>query len=178
VAIYMKYGSIEGDATQAGFEGWINVSHFDWQIQYTITNRAGLQHNTRDAKRPKIEEFTINKEVDGATTDLVAAICTSNKPETCTIAFVRTGGIDIPLIGLHIPEKFVEFQFNGTLITLFKTSAEDKMERPIETLKFNFTEFKFAVWSLDKENVTGGPKRFGPYSVPEDKPASGQSPGR
>jgi type VI protein secretion system component Hcp len=61
VAIYMKYGSIEGDATQAGFEGWINVSHFDWQIQYTITNRAGLQHNTRDAKRPKIEEFTINK---------------------------------------------------------------------------------------------------------------------
>jgi hypothetical protein len=64
------------------------------------------------------------------------------------------------------------------LITLFKTSVDEKMERPIETLKFNFTEFKFAVWSLDKENVTGAPKRFGPYSVPEDKPASGQSPGR
>jgi type VI secretion system Hcp family effector len=178
VAIYMKYGSIMGDATQAGFDGWINVIHFEWLIDWQITTRAGVQGNTRDAKRPKIGEFTIKKEADGASTDLVAAICTSNKPETCTITFVRTGGIDIPLIGLHIPDKFVEFKFDGALITHFDTSAGlGESERPIEVFKFNFTEFKLDVWSLEKENVRQAPKSFGPYSVPEDKPASGHTQG-
>jgi type VI secretion system secreted protein Hcp len=174
VAIYMKYGSIKGDATHAGFDGWINVIHFEWLIDWQIANRAAVQGNTRDARRPKIGEFTIKKEADGASTDLLAAICTSNKPETCTITFVRTGGIDIPLIGLFIPDKYVEYQFNAALITHFDTNAGlGEAERPIETFKFNFTEFKLDVWSLEKENMRQPPKSFGPYSVPEDKPASG-----
>jgi type VI secretion system Hcp family effector len=169
----MKYGSIKGDATQAGFEGWINVHHFEWKVNWQITTRAGVHGNTRDAKRPKFDEFTIKKETDSASTDLLAALCTSNKPENCTITFVRTGGFDIPLIGLHIPDKYVEFQFNGALITHFDTLGVTEAQRPIEGFNFNFTEFKLDVWSLEQENVRQVPKSFGPYSVPEDKPASG-----
>jgi type VI secretion system Hcp family effector len=167
----MKYGSIKGDATQAGFGGWINIIHFEWKIDWQITTRAGVKV-TRDAKRPKIDEITVKKEADGASPGLLAALCTSNKPETCTISFVRTGGIDIPLIGLHIPDKYVEFQFNGALITHFGADAGvGEAERPIETFKFNFMEFKLDVWSLEKENVRQVPKSFGPYSIHEDKPA-------
>jgi hypothetical protein len=64
------------------------------------------------------------------------------------------------------------------LITHFDTSAGlGESERPIEVFKFNFTEFKLDVWSLEKENVRQAPKSFGPYSVPEDKPASGHTQG-
>ena len=153
MAIYMKYGSIKGDATHAGFDGWINVIHFEWLIDWQIANRAAVQGNTRDARRPKIGEFTIKKEAEWRLQrQPPAAICTSNKlTGTCPITFVRTGGIDIPLIGLFIPDKYVEYQFNAALITHFDTNAGlGEAERPIETFKFNFTEFKLDVWQPRK----------------------------
>jgi type VI protein secretion system component Hcp len=163
VAIYMQYGNITGDATQEGFVDWINLLSFDWSgIDWSITTRVGIQGNTRDAKQPTVKEFTITKESDAASAGLVAAVCTSNTPQPCTIAFAVAG---------NPARKFLQYNFNNTLIVHFDAKATNTSERPVETFKLNFTEFEMAAWSLTEANQRKTPYRFGPFSVPQGKAA-------
>ena len=55
MGIYMSYGSIKGDATQQGFEHWINVLKFDWPdaVKRDITTQTGRARN-REHGQPKI----------------------------------------------------------------------------------------------------------------------------
>src|SRR5580698_8943264 len=128
VAIFMKYGSFDGDATLAGFEGWINISDFKWQVKRPITTKSGSQSNTYDPKQqPDIHAITVNKEADSATTPLLDAMCNNNKAEKCVIKFVRTGNPDQARV-------YFECKLSNALITDYKFTF-DPDKSLLETLE-------------------------------------------
>jgi type VI secretion system secreted protein Hcp len=175
MAAYMKFGGIKGDATQdvgsrimikdekgkvlikdPAFlkeHGWINISDFSWSITRSLTHRSGSQGNLRDPLQPSVDEITVKKDPDHATSRLLRAICYAgnNNAETCTIIFVRTG---------NPGEVYMHYKLANVFITDIHIKLED--ERPVETLKINFTKVEMAHLSSDVTNVlsTSGPDRF------------------
>jgi type VI secretion system Hcp family effector len=166
VAIFMKYGSFDGDATLAGFEGWINISDFKWQVKRSITTKSGSQGNTYDPKQqPDIHAITVNKETDSATGPLLDAICNKNKAEKCTITFVRTG---------NPGQAYFEWKLSNALITDYKINLDPTDKSPMETLEINFTKVEMKHWSSDMTNVLS---QSAPYPFGFDKlTAPGQIP--
>lgn len=159
MAIYMKYGNIKGDATQAGFEHCINISQFHLVVDRSVTKRPGGHGgNTREAKRAQVNPFTIVKETDSATTELLIATCHTSKPELCTVSFVRTG----------VDKPFLKYVFYNSLITKIDTAATG--ERPTETITFDFTEIEMIVHDSDETNdKRGGLHSFPIFSLIESK---------
>ena len=154
MGIYMSYGSIKGDATQQGFEHWINVLKFDWPnaIKRDITTQTGRARN-RDQSQPHIGRIKITKEVDHASGPLYKALCAVPKAETCTIAFVRTdeGG-----------EKYLEYVLTDALLASLQINGQSLggAERATETWELDFTEIAIAVKQLDVANVAGADYHF------------------
>ena len=152
--IYVQYGSIKGDATQQGFEHWINVLKFDWPeaIKRDITTQTGRARN-REHGQPKIGRIKIAKEVDHASGPLYKALVAVPKAETCKIAFVRTdeGG-----------EKYLEYVLTDALLAnlTIKGQSLGGAERATEEWELDFTEVAIAVKQLSVANVAGADYKF------------------
>lgn len=142
MGIYMKYGNIKGDATQEGFQHWINVSTFSWSNAVTrvIKTQTGKGRN-REQGQPQIKQIVINKEVDHASGPLYKSLVTVPQAKECTIAFVRTdeGG-----------ESYLEYKLTDTLLA--KLSLTGEGERAIETWTLDFTKVKISVKQLNEAN--------------------------
>lgn len=154
MGIYMKYGDIKGDATQDGFEHWINVTGFAWDPAVTRDIRTHTGHGrNREGRQPKISRITITKEVDHASGPLYKALVTVPKAEECKIAFVRTdeGG-----------DKYLEYTLTDTLLQDFhiQVRAGGPQDRAVETWVLDFTEIAVEVKQLDEANVAQAPFHF------------------
>jgi type VI secretion system secreted protein Hcp len=149
---YMKYGEIQGDATEEGFKGWINISEFTWAgVDRNITTKTGRARN-REQAQPLIHQITVKKEVDHASGPLYKSLCAVPKAETCRIAFVRTGdaGGD--------NDKYLEYVLTDALLASLSLTGEDN--RGSETWIIDFTEIMIEVKQLSVANVAGAPFKF------------------
>ena len=149
MGIYMRYGEIKGDATQDGFEQWINVTSFNWEaVIRDIKTHTGRGRN-REQGQPHVKRITITKEVDHASGPLYKALCTVPKAEECTIAFVRTdeGG-----------DKYLEYKLTDTLLQ--KLDIAGQRDRAVETWTLDFTKIAIEVKQLDEANVSQAPFHF------------------
>ena len=177
MAVYMKFGTISGDATQkvgggdlikdlAQLEeqGWINISDFKWSVERTITTRTGSQGSTRDPKQPTLHEISVKKEADRATAQLLNAICYNNNSEACTVIFVKTG---------NPSEVYMQYKFSNVFITDIHIDLDG--EKPVETLKINFTKVEMAHLSSGTSNVLSQsrPDRFEFEHKPDASSGSG-----
>lgn len=179
MAMYMKFGSITGDATQKvngkdlikdpaylEEQGWFNISELHWTIDRQITTRSGSQGSARDPKQPSIKDFTIKKEADKATAQLLNTICYNNNAETCTIIFVKTG---------NPGEVFMQYKFSNVFITNITITLDG--EKLVETVQINFTKVEMAHLSSDTTNVLSKstPDRF-EFELKQTAPAGPASP--
>ena len=160
MGIYMKFGTIDGDATQivrcsAGDPtpkvlkqtGWIPLESFDWSIASAITTKAGNAGSpTRGPKNPDVRDIVVKKRTDLSSGDLLRILCEDTKGQDCTIVFVRTGDPG---------EIYLQYELKNTLIKELKwgecTREED---RPHETLTLTFTDLMMSVWRIAKSNET------------------------
>jgi type VI protein secretion system component Hcp len=169
VAIYMKYGSIEGDATQSDYEHWINIDSLKWDVTWNIQTRTN-KNATRTGAHPSIGDVTVTKLTDRATAGLLQAITNPEKPngEDCIIRFLLTTTLTKDS---HDPDwqTFLEYILYNTLITELNTSCDANNSRPVETVKLNFTGVEVNIWPLDRDNMRFIPHRFGRYDKIQDK---------
>jgi type VI secretion system secreted protein Hcp len=149
MGIYMKYGDIKGDATQEGFEHWINISSFHWDaVTRDIKTQTGKGRN-REQSQPHVRRITVTKEVDHASGPLYKSLVTVPQAKPCTIAFVRTdeGG-----------ETYLEYNLTDALLQHLSISGDDN--RASETWTLDFTKIKVSVKQLSEANVASGPFHF------------------
>lgn len=152
MGMYMKYGGIRGDATQSGFEHWINISSFNWNqaVHRDISMETGKARN-REHAQPHVEEIIVTKEVDHASGPLYKALCTVPQAHECKIAFVRTGpgGDD---------DKYLEYTLTDTMLANVEINGGG--DRATETWTLNFTQVAIEVKELSEANVSGAPFHF------------------
>ena len=70
MAIYMKFGKIDGDVTTKGYEKWINVHSFQWGAGRGISSAAGSGTN-RQGSHASVSEVTISKSLDPSSLGLL-----------------------------------------------------------------------------------------------------------
>jgi type VI secretion system secreted protein Hcp len=144
MGIYMKYGSIEGDATQQGFEGWVNCHHFEWGLHRDFAeDQVGRSFN-REAAQAQMRRCILLKEVDHSSGEFLKTATTAFKGEKCEIVFVRTG---------NPGEAYLKFTLTDTLISKLNVQS-GQPERPIEQLELDFTELEIECKTLDETNVS------------------------
>jgi len=142
MGIYMKYGAIQGDATQKGFEGWINLNHFDWGLERKFAeDQVGRAFN-REAAQAQIMPCTVRKDVDSSSGSILQTATTEFKGQKCEIAFVRTG---------NPGETYLHFTLSDTLISKLDVQTQGG-ERPIETIILDFTELEIQTKTLNEAN--------------------------
>ena len=156
-AIYMKYGTIKGDATQIVTgdnwlkggklerDGWVNISDFKWNVDRQITTRAGSS-NTRDPKHAAIKEFYVKKEAELNVDAAARCDLLCHKGVSCTIIFVRTAK----------PGKvYLQYFFSNVFITHIDLSVELK-GRQVEVIQMNFAKVEMAFSPSDEGNCSSG----------------------
>jgi type VI secretion system secreted protein Hcp len=140
----MKYGSIQGDATQKGYEGWINLTTFDWGLErHFAKDQTGRAFN-REATQAQMQRCTVSKEVDHSSGAILEAVATHFKSEKCEIVFLRTG---------NPGEPYLTFTLTDALISKLDVVLSAP-ERPTEKLEIDFTELEIECKTLDESNVS------------------------
>jgi type VI secretion system secreted protein Hcp len=157
MAIYLKYGNVDGDATQTGFEKWINCNTFSWPlgIKRYIDTLTGKGRN-REGRQPDVADIIITKELDSATGPLLKAIVSGEGAEKCKIAFVSTSDPG---------ETYLEYTLTDTLLASVRLDGPD---RPVETWSLDFTEIEIDVTRLNADNKAVEPFKF-TYSIKTGK---------
>jgi type VI secretion system secreted protein Hcp len=145
----MRYdnGSIEGDATQQGFEGWINLHSFQWDMSRAFTKDTGRAFN-REGAQAHVGRIVVTKEVDHASGQILKTACTEHKGKKVEIAFVRTGDPGDP---------YLKFTLTDTLFQNLQLSGPRDSVRPTEQITLDFTELLVETVVLKEDNTGEAP---------------------
>jgi type VI secretion system secreted protein Hcp len=145
MGIYMKYGNIQGDATQKGFEGWINLTHFDWGLERKFSDDQVGRAFNREAAQAQMYQCTVKKEVDSSSGQIMQTATTEFKGQPCDIAFVRTG---------NPGDTYLQFTLTDALFAKLDVATQGPAPRPIETITIDFTEVSITCFSLNELNAS------------------------
>jgi len=156
MGLYMRYdnGSIQGDATQQGFEGWVNLHSFQWGMSRAFTKDTGRAFN-REGAQAQVGRIVITKEVDHASGQILKTACTEHKGKKVEIAFVRTGDPGDP---------YLKFTLTDTLFQNLQLSGPRDSVRPTEQITLDFTELLVETVVLKEDNTGEAPLKV-TYSI-------------
>jgi type VI secretion system secreted protein Hcp len=145
MAIYLKFGKVKGNVTEAGHKDWIEVSSVQWGVGRGISTPVGSTAN-REASAPSVSEVTITKQMDMASTDMFMESVKGNKGEEVKIDIVSTG---------NPPRVFCTYTLSNALVSGYSVSTGG--DRPTESLSLNFTKLEFKYVPSTTENAQGTP---------------------
>ncbi len=146
--IYMKYGSIKGDVTATGHEGWIELQSAQLGTRRNITWPSGRGVN-RESASPAIKDITVTKLQDSSSADLFRE-AVNGRGVDVEIHFLKTGGG---------PNPYLTIKLQGVLISSMNISGRggDSHSTPMESLTLNFAKIEYSV---------GGTKNTQPQAPP------------
>jgi type VI secretion system secreted protein Hcp len=138
MAIYMKYGSLNGEVTAAGYEKWIELGSLQWGVGRGISSGAGGD-SKREASAPSISEITITKTFDSFS-PLALKEALGGAGETVKIDITRTDAK-----GKH--QAFQKYILDLTMISGYSISSGG--DRPSESLSLNFAKLDSEYIAVD-----------------------------
>ena len=142
--IYMQIDGIQGDATQQDHKDWMNIEAIHWNVSRTVKTSVGAAKN-REASEPSISEVVVTKVSDSSAAALFQASCTGSGGKTVKIHLTTTGD----------PGKtYIEYTLEQALIANYTVNSSG--DRPIETIRLNFTKIEVKYKKLDQNNQEVG----------------------
>jgi type VI secretion system secreted protein Hcp len=149
MSIFLKFGSVLGDAEDAGHVHWIDVKAVNWTLVRPVSNPAGSSAG-RVLSAPQVSELTIMKDEDVATIPLIQAAF-EGSPVAAKIDFCTTGSGQ--------QKAYYSIAMTNALITGFGQAASEG--RPLETVSFNFTQISFTGTQMDPDGSDASPASYG-----------------
>lgn len=130
MAIFMKYGEMNGEVTAEGYKDWIELGSFQWGVGRGISSGVG-GGSKREASAPSVSEITVTKTMD-AFSPLALKESIGGEGVTVKIDITRTDGK-----GNHV--AFQKYILEGTMVSGYSVSSGG--DRPSESMSLNFTKF-------------------------------------
>jgi type VI secretion system secreted protein Hcp len=149
VAIYMKYGSIDGPVTTKGFEKWIELNSFQFGVGRSISTAARSSIG-RESSEPSISEITVTKPMDVSSNGLFQDAVGGDLAADVTIKFTSTTKDGVV--------TFLTYQLTNTGLSGY--SASSGGDNPSESLSLNFTKVTITYSGLDPK-TQGKPNTIG-----------------
>src|SRR5690242_12027422 len=143
MAIYMKFGDVEGSCTTSGFEKWIELQSFQFGVGRAV-GTAARGSTTRESSEPSISEVTVTKVMDTSSNKLFTDAVAGDFSTKVTIKFTTTTKNSV--------KEFLSYELTDCGISGFSTSSGG--DAPSESLSLNFTKIQIAYTGLDAK--TGG----------------------
>jgi len=138
MAIYMKFGSIDGPITTKGFEKWIELSSFQWGVGRGIGS-AARSDTGRESSEPSISEISVTKTMDIASNKLFQDAVGGDLSADVTLKFTATTKDTVT--------TFLTYVLSNTGISGYSLSSGG--DNPSESLSLNFTKVMITYSGLD-----------------------------
>ena len=138
MALYMKYGSIDGSVTTDGFKNWIELHSFQWGVSRAIGSAARSMHG-REHSEPSISEVTVTKLSDVASPKLFLDSVAGKLDSKVTIKFTTTTKGKV--------ETFLTYELENTGLSHYSLSSGG--DNPMESLALNFTKITETYTGMD-----------------------------
>lgn len=138
MAIFLKYGSLEGEVSAAGYEKWIELTSMQMGVGRGISAGVG-GGSKREASAPSVSEVTVTKTMDVAS-PLLLKESVGGKAVDVKIDLTQTDNS-----GKHI--AYQKYILTNTLVSGYSLSSGG--ERPSESLSLNFTKFDSEYLNVD-----------------------------
>jgi type VI secretion system secreted protein Hcp len=149
MAIYMKYGSINGAVTTEGFSKWIELNSFQWGVSRSI-GTAARGSTTREHSEPSLGEVTVTKLTDVATPKLLLDAVAGKLDNKVTIKLTTTTKGKV--------ETFLTYEMENTGLSHYSLSSGG--DAPMESLSLNFTKISETFIGMDP-SIAGSPETVG-----------------
>lgn len=159
MTIYMKIDGIDGDISSQGFEKWINVISFDFEVKRKLNTQPGRIMD-REGTRPSISEFSLTKKMDKTSPLLFSEACTgSAKPQVKLVVTTTNDKLT----------TYMEYTLSNVIISaytvsenpLITTDAEGLVDShydyPTETLSLNFDKIEMKYTPFDEKHKAQSP---------------------
>lgn len=145
MAIYMKYGSVEGPVTTKGFEKWIEVTDCTWNVLRAVETAARGSTN-REKSEPQISEIHVLKKIDTSSTKLFTDAVAGQLNSTVTIKFTTTTKDTVV--------DYMTLELSNAGLSGYQV-MDDR-----ESLQINFTKIMMTYKGLDP-SISGNPDTVG-----------------
>ncbi|QND55161.1 Hcp1 family type VI secretion system effector (plasmid) [Phyllobacterium sp. 628] len=143
--IYLQIDGIKGDATHETHKQWMNIEAIHWNVGRKMSTSAGSAAN-REASEPTISEVVLTKVSDSSSTKLFQEAVSGSSGKLATIHLVTT---DTP------GQTYIEYKLTNTLIANY--SIDSHGDRPVETLRLNFTKLEVKYTPYDEKSNPQSP---------------------
>jgi type VI secretion system secreted protein Hcp len=143
--IYLQLDGIPGDATHETHKKWMDIESIHWNVARNMNTAAGSAAN-REASEPTVSEVVLTKVSDSSSTKLFAEACTGRTGKLCTIHLVTTGSPG---------ETYIEYKLTNTLVANY--SIDSSGDRPVETIRLNFTKIEVKYTPYDDSHKPMAP---------------------
>jgi len=143
MAIYMKFGKVNGQVTTEGYKDWIECSSFQYGVGRGVTSGAGGQK--RESSNPSISEITVTKQFDVASSGLYedSLAGTFNTKVEFKFSSTTKGKVD----------TFLAYELTDCGVSGYSLSSGG--DNPTESISLNFTKIMISPSPLDN---AGTPK--------------------
>jgi type VI secretion system secreted protein Hcp len=131
MAIYWKYGNINGPVTTDGYSKWIECNSFQFGVSRAL-GTAARGSLSREHSEPVIGEITLTKSVDVASTNLFLEAVAGKLDTAVKIEFTTTVKGQV--------KKFLTFELENCGVSHLSLASGGDM--PTETISLNFTKIK------------------------------------
>lgn len=143
MAIYMKFGKVDGQVTTKGFEKWVECTSLAYGVGRGVSSGAGGQQ--RESSNPSISEITISKAFDVASPGLYedALAGTFNTKVEFKFTATTKGKVD----------TFLAYELSECGVSGYSLTTGG--DNPSESISLNFTKIMVSPSPLDN---AGTPK--------------------
>lgn len=144
---YLKFEGIKGDVTHEGHEGDIEVSSFHFQGSHPWT--AGQRRGSGDVT---LSDFSITKEVDSASADLLQDMVRGRVYEKVVFTLFTATSTGSG----HV--EYMVYEFEHVAITSFRwsTAEGDPETDAVEIYTLGFEKVEVTYTEVDSEGNKGG----------------------
>ena len=138
MAIFIKYGALNGEVTAKGYEKWMEVNSFQWGVGRGISSGVG-GGSKREATAPNVSEITVTKTMD-AVSPLMLKEAIGGDAKEVKVHMTQTDSS-----GKHVAYQI--YILTNTLISGYSISSGG--DRPSESLSLSFTKFDSEYLKID-----------------------------
>ena len=138
MAIYMKFGSINGDVTTQGFKNWIELNSFQFGVSRGVSSGAGGA--SRESSAPSISEIVVTKYFDASSAKLYQ--------DSVAGAFGTKVDIKMTTTNKTTVETFLTYELTDCGVSSYSQSSGG--DAPTESLSLNFVKVMVTPTPVDK----------------------------
>jgi type VI secretion system secreted protein Hcp len=141
MAIYMKYGKLNGEVDAKGYEKWVELDSLQFGVGRGIAAAGSGGGSKREASAPSLSEITVTKSFD-AFSPLALKEAIGGKGEDVKIDITRTDNS-----GKHV--AFQKYILTECMMSGYSISSGG--ERPSESMSLNFTKIDSEYIKIDQD---------------------------